>query len=209
MMEIYKNKMIELEKKYHDLTYICKNGNCPIILTAAHTMEQLKEDGNVKLGEPYTKAIALYVSEIMETFCLIKNKDTGIDSNKSKDDTFKNMLLDNIKDNNIRLVIDLHGARKDREFDIEIGTLNNLTSDYTTVNELIDSFNENGIFKVEVNEPFKGGEITKKIYGETECDILQIEINGKYRNISEIEKLKQVTDSLINFIRYYVEIINK
>lgn len=143
------------------------------------------------------------------SFCLVKNKDTGIDSNRSDDDDFKSMLLDNIKDNAIKLVIDLHGASREREFNVEIGTLNNLTTDYATVNELIDAFNEQGIFLIEMNEPFKGGSITKKVYFETECDVLQIEINGWYRDLENSEKMKQVGDALINFINQYVEIIGR
>lgn len=91
----------------------------------------MKKYGQYKKAELYTKAISIFVSEHTNCFYLIKNKDTGIDSNLMENDTLKNMLLDNIKDNDIKLVIDLHGAKKDRNFDIELGTLNNLSSDYS------------------------------------------------------------------------------
>lgn len=208
-MNEYENEMIELEDKYSNLTYICKKGEVPVILTAVHTMRQVREDGSCKLSEPFTKALALYVAKKTSSFCLVKNKDTGIDPNRSDDDDFKSMLLDNIKDNAIKLVIDLHGASREREFNVEIGTLNNLTTDYATVNELIDAFNEQGIFLIEMNEHFKGGSITKKVYFETECDVLQIEINGWYRDLENSEKMKQVGDALINFINQYVEIIGR
>ena len=41
---------------------------------------------------------------------------------------------------------------------MELGTLSNLSSDYSTIKELIDSFNENGIFDIEINNSFKGGQ---------------------------------------------------
>ena len=178
-------------------------------MTAVHTMMQLKENGEHKNSEPYTKAIAMYVAEKTDCFFLIKNKDTGIDSNNVEHDTFKNMLLDNIKDNDIKLVIDLHGAKKDRNFDVELGTLNNLSSDYSTIKELIDSFNENGIFNIEINNPFKGGAITQKVFSETDCDVIQIEINSDFRNIEKENKMEQISNSLIKFIQQYNEIINK
>lgn len=208
-MEIFKNKIEDYERKLNNLTFIARKGELPIILTAAHTMMQLKENGEYKNSEPYTKAIAMYVAEKTDCFYLIKNKDTGIDSNLMENDILKNMLLDNIKDNDIKLVIDLHGAKKDRNFDIELGTLNNLSSDYSTIKELIDSFNENDIFNIEINNPFKGGAITKKVFSETDCDVIQIEINANFRNIEEAKKMEQVCNALIKFIQQYNEIISK
>lgn len=208
-MEIFKNKIEDYERKLNNLTFIARKGELPIILTAAHTMMQLKENGEYKNSEPYTKAIAMYVAEKTDCFYLIKNKDTGIDSNLMENDTLKNMLLDNIKYNDIKLVIDLHGAKKDRNFDIELGTLNNLSSDYSTIKELIDSFNENDIFNIEINNPFKGGAITKKVFSETDCDVIQIEINANFRNVEEAKKMEQVCNALIKFIQQYNEIISK
>ena len=99
-MEIFKNKIEDYERKLNNLTFIARKGELPIILTAAHTMMQLKENGEYKNSEPYTKAIAMYVAEKTDCFYLIKNKDTGIDSNLMENDTLKNMLLDNIKKQN-------------------------------------------------------------------------------------------------------------
>ena len=208
-MEEFKNRLLELEDKYEDLTYITKVGIVPVIITAAHTMLQQKENGEFKFAENFTKAIAMYVSENTNSFYLIKNKDTGIDPNHVENDTFKNMLLDQIKDNNIKLVIDLHGSKKERDFIIELGTLNNLSCDYSSLKELTEAFNENGIFNVEINDPFKGGMITQTIFSKTNCDVIQIEINGNYRNIEEPEKIKLICDSIIKFINQYTNIINK
>lgn len=51
-----------------------------------------------KNSEPYIKAIAMYVAENTNIF-FNKNKDTGVDSNSIKDDTFKNIFssYDNIQ----------------------------------------------------------------------------------------------------------------
>ena len=52
-------------------------------------MKQIKEDGSIKLNEPYTKAIALYLNKYSNVSCMVKLKDTGIDSNKDIYDEFK------------------------------------------------------------------------------------------------------------------------
>ena len=184
-------------------------GDIPILFTAVHTMNQKREDGTIKLSEPYTKAIAMYLNKYDNTFTIIKNKDTGVDSNRDNHDKLNIELRRLIKKYNIAIVIDLHGASKDREFDVEFGTLNNLTADYSIIKELEKSFKNNGVTNIEYNNPFKGGAITQGIYNLEDVDVIQIEINGKYRDYNDIEKTKKIIDSLEVFITKYKRYINK
>ena len=201
----FKKEIEVLEKYSNDGDYALSIGKLPIILTAPHTMQQIKEDNTIKLSEPYTKAIALYVSKKINCSSLIKLKDTGIDSNSDNIDEFKLALNDLIRENDIKLLIDIHGASRDREFDIELGTLNNISADYSTINELKEAFIENGIKNISINDPFKGGGITRYIYGVTNIDVIQIEINRNYRDINMIDNLERVCNSLISFIKQYME----
>ncbi len=182
-------------------------GSVPILFSAPHTMYQVFDDGRTKLNEPYTKAIALYLNKYSNAFVIIKNNNTGIDSNRDSYDKYNIEMRRLIKDNNIRLVIDLHGASIDNDFDVEFGTLSNLSADYSTVKELEDAFIENGIDNIEYNNPFKGGAITQGIYAIEDVDVIQIEINGKYRDYKNIVELKKIIDSLQSFIKKYSEYI--
>ena len=74
-------------------TYITYIGNTDVLLTAVHTMDQLKEDGSYKFEEYYTKAIARYVAAKTDSSYLVKIKDTNIDSNSVILDDFKEQLL--------------------------------------------------------------------------------------------------------------------
>lgn len=199
----FKEEILSYENKKTNETYILKIGNIPVILTAVHTMNQIKEDGTIKYKEPFTKSIAEYIANKINTSYFIKLEDTGIDSNSNNIDDFKEILLNIIKNNNIKLLIDLHGAKREREFDIEFGTLNNLSADFSTIKELEDSFIENGINNIEHNNPFKGGGITQYIYSKTNIDIVQIEINQKYRDITKIDNIEKICNSLIDFIKMY------
>ena len=206
---MFKDEINELENiKYND-DYMIKKGNIPILFTAPHTMKQIKEDGTVKLSEPYTKAIALYLNKHFNVNCMIKINDTGLDANRDNRDVFKIELLRFIKENNIKLVIDLHGSAKTREFDIEFGTLNNLSADFSTIKELEEAFTENGISNIIHNDPFKGGAITEYIYGLKDVDVIQIEINGKYRDYNNLDELEKLIKSFENFIKQYKKYINK
>lgn len=198
----FKEELLKYENNRDDI-YLIKNGTIPVILTAPHTMEQVHDDGSIKLSEPFTSAIVQYVANKLNCSYLIKLKDTGLDANRFNETEFKDMLIDMINKNNIKLAIDIHGAKKDREFDVEFGTLSNLSTDFSTIRELEDAFRENGIKNIEYNNPFKGGAITQTVYSETNIDVVQIEINGNYRNIDDPEKIKKICDSLIDFIKQF------
>lgn len=201
----FKDEMLNYESSNYNTPYIIKIGLLPVILTAPHTIKQLKENGTIKLPEPFTKAIAMYIANKLDTSFLIKTKDTGVDANSDNKEDFKETLLQIIKSQNIKLLIDIHGSKKERDFDIEFGTLNNLSADNSTLKALEEAFNEQGIKHIVYNEPFKGGGITKYIYGNTDIDVIQIEINQKFRDIDNIDNLKKLCDSLITFIKQYTK----
>lgn len=189
--------------------FVIYKGKIPILFSAPHTMEQVKEDGLIKPSESFTKAIALYLNKHLNVSAIIKIKDTGIDSNKDNRDVYKTELLRYIKENNIKLVIDLHGSKKEREFDVEFGTLNNLSADYSTIKELGDSFIKNNITKISHNDPFKGGAITQYIYSLNDVEVIQLEINSKLRDDQNINELEKLCNSLKDFIQKYNKYLNK
>ncbi len=206
---MFKDEINALENLVFNDDYIIKKGTIPILFTAPHTMKQIREDGTIKLGEPYTKAIALYLNKYFNVNCMVKINDTGQDANRDNKDEFKKELLRFIKDNNIKLVIDLHGASISREFDIEFGTLNNLSADYSTIKELEEAFTENEISNIIHNDPFKGGAITSYVYGLKDVDVIQLEINGKYREYNNLDELERLVRSLSNFIKQYKDYTNR
>lgn len=182
--------------------YIYKNNVIPVMITAVHTMEQHKDTG-IKKPEIFTKSIAQYVANKVNCSYYIKLKDDGIDSNSINQDQFKDDLLERIKENNIRLLIDIHGASIDRDFDVEFGTLNNIATDFSTIKELEEAFNKYGITNIKINDPFKGGGITQFIYSNTDIDIIQIEINKKFRDYNNFDNMEKICNSLINFLNQY------
>ena len=199
----FKDIINNLENEQYDEDYIIKKGSIPILFTAVHTMKQIRKDNTIKLKEPYTKAIALYLNKYFNANCMVKIKDTKLDSNKDNHDEFKKDLIDYVKENDIKLVIDLHGANKDNDFDIEFGTLNNLTTDFSTLKELENSFIENGITNIVHNDPFKGGAITQYLFNLKDVDAIQLEINYKYRDYNNLDNLEKLCKSLIDFIDKY------
>ena len=206
---LFNDEINELESLKFEEDYIIRKGTLPILFTAPHTMEQIREDGSIKPSELFTKGIALYLNEHFDVSCMIKIKDTGLDANRDNRDEFKKELIRFIKNNNIRLVIDLHGSKRERDYDVEFGTLNNLSADFSTIMELEESFIENGINNIAHNDPFKGGAITQYVYGQNDVDVIQLEINSRLRDDKNIDKLEKFCKSLGDFIKQYKEYINR
>lgn len=204
----FEEEINELEKLEFEDDFTINKGTIPILFSACHTMIQNHEN-NTKLSEPYTKAISLFCNKKFNTYSIIKNNDTGIDSNKDNYDRYNIEMRRLIKTYGIKLVIDLHGASKQRDFDIEFGTLNNLSADFSTIKELEESFIENGLTKIIHNDPFKGGAITQGIYGIDNVEVIQLEINGKYRDYNNLMLLQNVINALSSFIKQYNEYINR
>ena len=117
---MFKDVINSLENEKFDADFIIIKGNVPILFTAPHTMKQVRDDGSVKFPELYTKAIALYFNKFFGVNSMIKIKDTGMDSNVDNHDDFKNELIKFVKENNIKLVLDLHGSKQERDYDIEL-----------------------------------------------------------------------------------------
>lgn len=196
----FKEKILYYEFDDKDSLYTAKEGKTKVLLTAVHTYTQDNKT-KYKKSELFTGAIAKYVSEITNCYYYIKQMDNGIDSNSNKDDIFKAELISIIKENDIKLVIDIHGAKKQHDFDIEIGTLDNKTIEKSILKKLEVEFNKLGIDNIKYNNPFKGGGITKCVHSNTDIDVFQMEINGKYRSNNNIDNVEKICKSLINFIK--------
>jgi hypothetical protein len=137
----------------------------------------------------------------------ISNKPDEVHINNDKLNKVSNFYQFNTTDNEIKLVIDLHGADKNRDFDVEFGTLNNLSADFSTIKELEDAFVSRGIINIVHNDPFKGGAITQYLFNVKDLDVIQLEINGRFRSIEHIDNLELLCNALMDFINRYIESI--
>lgn len=117
----FENEINELELLEFDDDYIIKKGNIPILFTAPHTMKQVKEDKSVKLNEPYTKAIALYLNKHFNVNSMIKIKDTGLDANRDNRDKFKTEL----KDKEVNKLIDIIKNKNNYIFTGDLNAIKN------------------------------------------------------------------------------------
>jgi len=180
-----------------------EKGTTPILLSAPHTVNFLKEDGNFKMREGYTKAIVKYLAQKTGAFLMIKENSDGIDPNKIEMEDYKRQLLEIIEKHQIRLVLDIHGAASHHDFAIEIGSLDGVSAKPETIKALKTALLNQRIAPVAENQPFKGGGITKTVHGNANIEVLQLEINRDYRDLTHPEKLFYLCKSLENFLKSF------
>ena len=180
-----------------------EKGTVPILLSAPHTVNFLKEDGNFKMREGYTKAIVKYLAQKTGAFLMIKENSDGIDPNKIEMEDYKRQLLEIIEKHQIRLVLDIHGAASHHDFAIEIGSLDGVSAKPETIKALKTALLNQRIAPVAENQPFKGGGITKTVHGNANIEVLQLEINRNYRDLNHPERLFHLCKSLENFLKSF------
>ena len=183
-----------------------EKGSIPILLSAPHTVNFLKADGSFKMREAYTKAIVKHLAQKTGAFLLIKENPDSIDPNKPEMEDYKRHLLQIIEDYQIQLVLDIHGAASHHDFALEIGSLDGVSAKPETIKALKTALQIQGIAPVAENNPFKGGGITKTVHGNTNIEVLQLEINRNYRDLNNPEKLFHLCKSLENFLKSFPQL---
>ena len=199
----FQRQIFQLERDNTSELIHFKKGTTPILLSAPHTVNFLKEDGSFKMREGYTKAIVKYLAKKTGAFLMIKENSDGIDPNKLEMENYKHQLLEVINKYQIQLVLDIHGAASHHDFAIEIGSLDGVSARIQTIESLKTALKNQGIAPVAENNPFKGGGITKTVHGNTNIEVLQLEINRNYRDLTHPEKLFHLCKSLENFIKSF------
>ena len=202
----FQRQIFQLERDNTSELIHFEEGTTPILLSAPHAVNFLKEDGNFKMREGYTKAIVKYLALKTGAFLMIKENSDGIDPNKPEMENYKRRLLEIIEQYQIQLVLDIHGAASHRDFAIEIGSLDGVSASAQTIETLKTALKNQGITSVAENNPFKGGGITKTVHGNTNIEVLQLEINRNYRNLTHPEKLFYLCKSLENFLKSFPQL---
>ena len=202
----FQRQIFQLERDNTSELIHFERGTTPILLSAPHTVNFLKEDGNFKMREGYTKAIVKYLALKTGAFLMIKENSDGIDPNKPEMENYKHQLLEVINKYQIQLVLDIHGAASHHGFTIEIGSLDGVSAGTQTIESLKTALKNQAITSVAENQPFKGGGITKTVHGNTDIEVLQLEINRDYRDLTHPEKLFHLCKSLENFLKSFPQL---
>ena len=167
---------------FDDFEIIKRSGK--IILSSPHSHKQFRE-GLVKARELRTGTLAKEVSSKTNCSCIYRTKFAKNDPNYDKKSTYKEQLVDFIKKNDIKMLIDIHGMKATRKEDICIGTgfYENTFGDESLVKLTKSIFEKNGFKNVTIDEPFNASfpyTVSSYVSRKAKIPCLQIEINNKY-----------------------------
>lgn len=178
------------------------SGDINVLISAPHTTTHIRED-EVKDAEIYTGSIAMLIQEYTGAH-VIYNVHEGEDSNYVIGGNYKEKIGDIIKDHDIDVVIDLHGAGENREFDLDIGTDYGQTVSDERIDLLKHSLADSSINQVYVDDTFTAsdeGTITNHTWNQYDTEAMQLEIHYDYRNPrNDIDSYFQMLKSLVFFV---------
>lgn len=115
---------LEYKSKLENTDYpnnICIiQGTIPILVSVPHAVPHIRK-GEAKTEEINTDVLGFMLNA--NAGChLFVNAGVGGDPNDDASSIYKDVLLQYVKEHQISMVIDIHGASSDRNFDYEVGT---------------------------------------------------------------------------------------
>ena len=190
--------------------YIYKEGKIPILVSAPHAVTHTNKD-NTKFPDSFTGGIALLINELTDCYVIAKSHNDGIDPNSTNmgmDGGYKEKIIDIIKEHDIKLLIDLHGLRDDRDTDVDIITHYGMTigHDKSIVEKLMKCLRENDILNLSEDKYYFAESekvIVHKIWKVSKIPSIELEINYHYRNFCKPDNLIKIVNSLESFILNY------
>lgn len=175
-------------------------------MSSPHSHKQFRE-GKIKAREFRTGTLAKEVSAKTKSCCIYRSKFAKNDPNYDKKSTYKDQLVDFIKENDIKLLIDIHGMRASRKEDICIGTGfgKNLLGKEFLVEKVKKIFEKNGFKNVTIDDPFNASypyTVSSYISRTAHIPCIQIELNSKYTHkfyeTFDYEKLVKCFTEIVN-----------
>ena len=212
-MEKLKEELIKYDENIEkgNESFKIIEGKRKILVSAPHAVNHFRE-GKLLFRETLTGAIVQKIAADKEVWGIYKNNNLNDDANYDllEENEYKKKIVEIIKESNIKILLDIHGCKKEREFNVELGTAEgfNLCKRKDILNSLINILKKNKINNIEVDTKFKAGTyhtISYTIAKELKIPAIQIEINGNYRDIDQIMNLDKLITSLeewINEIEY-------
>ena len=201
--------------------FAIKKEKWKIMISAPHSVNHIREWELLK-ADLLTWWLSLYLSERFNIPCIYSISNLVWDPNYDDIENceYKQRLLEYVKENNIKFLIDLHWCWSERNFAIELWTWwdwhPNLQGNEKLLNVILNSLKDNLSSyllhtwrEITVNTIFPASHkntISNFIFTKAHIPTLQLEINYELRdtlNVDKITKLITALEKLIEDINNY------
>lgn len=199
--------------KTDDKSFKIIKGQLPILISSPHSVDQVRK-GMLKPREVYSGALCKLIQKSTNCYAIYKNYNDGMDDNFIHHTSYKMDMGKLLAEENIKLVIDLHGmvgskSKRFRGYYVELGTDNgkNLLGKDYIAEEMIRIFNSHGVPRVVRDKKFKASRshtIAKYVASNFQVPAVQVEISGDFRNPLnyDIENVKKLLNSFKDIIYF-------
>lgn len=208
---------LESKKKLKDYCskqgdFIYDKGNLNVIVSAPHNVSQYY-NGLYKKADFGSGTIVSSIKLLTDCNVIIKTKNIGnvfVNDNANRGSCeYKNRIAKEIKNDNIKALVDIHTLKQTREEEINIG-INygiNINNDMKLLNT-IRSIAMKYRFSTSIDTPFHADKGTIASFVHDECNIIgiQLELNAKFINYNF--KSQRYND-LVKMISEIVVYLNK
>lgn len=212
-MNINKKNFVKLNKKFDEFSkeneknksFETIKGKMPILISAPHSVRQIR-NGKIKGKDIYTGPIAIVLQQETNCHCIYKTKNNNDDANYDiENNTYKQEILKIIKQNNIKLLLDIHGASDEHGFGVDIATgeRKNLNGNEKAIEILVGILKKHNIENIEIDKVFKAKSIhtiCKTIAEKTSIPCIEIEIAKKFRDINNFSNISKIIEALKEYI---------
>ena len=183
-----------------DKIYVVE-GTVPVLISVPHAVPHMR-DGSLKSDEVNTDLIGMLVQE--NTGChLFINEGVDGDPNYDDPNVYKDRLLEYVQAYGVAMVIDLHGASQEREFDFELGTGKSANvTEFPECAKLFASLPELKGLTITIDEFFPAAKpytVSAFVSSRTGIPCLQIEINRRMRKGDE--SILLTANALVRYVR--------
>lgn len=159
-------------------------GKLPVLLSAPHAVRHYRQK-KIKMSDQFTGSIVYLLARLTNCHAIAASKLYGGDPNFDAPCIFKEKIAELCTGRKVKLVLDIHGAAREREFDVDFGSNRgkNLLGKPIILESLQRSFQDFGLSRISHDYFAASGPNTVANYVARELGIpaIQIEINKHYR----------------------------
>ena len=159
-------------------------GKLPVLVSAPHAVRHMRQK-KIKPSDEFTGSMAYLLNSLLNCHSLSVTKLYGGDPNFDSTCIYKEYIKTISQEFKLKLVIDLHGASRVHDFDLDIGTMNgtSLLGKEKYGQLLKKHLGAYGINNISENHFTVSGQetVTAFVSGVLNIPTIQLEINKRFR----------------------------
>lgn len=160
------------------------HGKLPVLVSAPHAVRHYRQK-KIKMSDQFTGSIVYLLNQIAGCHAIATTKLYGGDPNFDNPCIYKERIAEICSREEVKFVLDIHGAAREREFDVDFGTNGGETLlNKTRMLELVvRNFQSFGLNRISQDYFAASGSntIANYVARELKIPVVQIEINKQYR----------------------------